>query len=57
MWLIIRASKDKANRSGDDEQPSDGNKTVIIVLAAVAAVGILVLVLGGCIGLWVFGLV
>jgi hypothetical protein len=56
VWLIIRASKDKANRSGDDEQPSDG-KTVIIVLAAVAAIGILVLALGGCIGLWVFGLV
>jgi hypothetical protein len=31
------------------------NKTVIIVLAAVAAVGILVLALGGCIGSWVFG--
>jgi len=33
------------------------NKTVIIVLVVVAVVGVLVLALGGCIGLWVFGLV
>ena len=54
VCLIIWASKDKANRRGDDEQPSDGNKTVIIVLAVVA-VGVLVLALGGCIGLFLFG--
>jgi hypothetical protein len=26
VWLIKRASKNKANRRGDDEKPSDGNK-------------------------------